>query len=365
LLGSYRDKALRIEHLAAAIGREALGHDEQTCRLAAQAARLAKTDLTTDMVREFTELQGTMGGIYARAEGLPEAVWKAIYFHYLPVAVEADAEPAPADLGSAAPTWLAVSLADKLDTIVGLVGTGEKPTGSRDPYGLRRAAHGVMRMLTDLDAFQGRSASAHPDLGQMLELAAREYPERAKLAEWPAADRNELLQFLLERLRHALESRGAAGRNVRAVTAGPIERLRPADAAAKVEALGDFAASAQFTQLATAFKRVKNIAGELKDRSPLPLETLGDALREPAEQALVEDLRRRLPAVDEAAGRQHFKTALASLSELGPSVDRFFTDVLVMTDDERLRTARLSLMAHLRDVVLRIGDVSEVVAAEK
>ena len=85
----------------------------------------------------------------------------------------------------------------------------------------------------------------------------------------------------------------------------------------------------------------------------------------PAEQALVEDLRRRLPSVDEAAGRLHFKTALASLSELGPSVDRFFTDVLVMTDDDRLRTARLSLMAHLRDVVLRIGDVSEVVAAEK
>ena len=111
---------------------------------AAQAARLAKADLTTDMVREFTELQGTMGGIYAREEGLPEEVWKAIYFHYLPVGVEADAPPTRAQLGKAAVTWAAVSLADKLDTIVGLFAAGEKPTGSRDPYGLRRAAQGVV-----------------------------------------------------------------------------------------------------------------------------------------------------------------------------------------------------------------------------
>ena len=117
----------------------------QPRRQAAQAARLAKADLTTDMVREFTELQGTMGGIYAREEGLPEEVWKAIYFHYLPVGVEADAPPSRAQLGKAAVTWAAVSLADKLDTIVGLFAAGEKPTGSRDPYGLRRAAHGVVQ----------------------------------------------------------------------------------------------------------------------------------------------------------------------------------------------------------------------------
>ncbi len=111
------------------------------------AARLAKADLTTDMVREFTELQGTMGGIYARDEGQPEEVWKAIYFHYLPVGVEADAPPTRAQLGKAAVTWAAVSLADKLDTIVGLFAAGEKPTGSRDPYGLRRAAQGVVKIL--------------------------------------------------------------------------------------------------------------------------------------------------------------------------------------------------------------------------
>src|SRR5438045_6803223 len=129
---------------------ESLGADAATAQYAATAARLAKADLTTDMVREFTELQGTMGGIYAREEGAPEEIWKAVYFHYLPVGVEPDAPPSRAQLGKAAVTWAAVTIADKLDTIVGLFAAGEKPTGSRDPYGLRRAAHGVFRTLVDL-----------------------------------------------------------------------------------------------------------------------------------------------------------------------------------------------------------------------
>ena len=135
-LGTYKEKAERIERLAGWIAREALGAPPRPPPTPRSAARLAKADLTTDMVREFTELQGTMGGIYAREEGLPEEVWKAIYFHYLPVGVEADAPPSRAQLGTAAVTWAAVSLADKLDTVVGLFAAGEKPTGSRDPYGL-------------------------------------------------------------------------------------------------------------------------------------------------------------------------------------------------------------------------------------
>ena len=130
-LGTYKAKAERIERLAGWIAREAFGASEEIAGHAARAARLAKADLTTDMVREFTELQGVMGGIYARADGLPEAVSKAIYFHYLPVGVEADAPPGRDELGEAAVTWAAVSLADKLDTIVGLFAAGEKPTGSR------------------------------------------------------------------------------------------------------------------------------------------------------------------------------------------------------------------------------------------
>src|SRR5207244_845830 len=135
-LGTYREKSERIERLAGWIAGEALGAGESVFSQAAQAARLAKADLTTDMVREFTELQGTMGGIYAKEEGLPEEVWKAIYFHYLPVGVEADAPPSRAQLGKGALTWAAVALADKLDTAVGLFAAGEKPTGAGDRYGL-------------------------------------------------------------------------------------------------------------------------------------------------------------------------------------------------------------------------------------
>src|SRR3954453_7493905 len=137
-LGSYRDKADRIERLAQWIAAEALGAGSDVAAQAARAARLSKSDLTADMGREFTELQGTMGGIYAREEGLPEPVWKAIYYHYLPIGVEADAAPSKAQLGGGAVTWAAVSVADKLDSVVSLMKAGERATGSRDPFGLRR-----------------------------------------------------------------------------------------------------------------------------------------------------------------------------------------------------------------------------------
>jgi glycyl-tRNA synthetase beta chain len=198
----------------------------------------------------------------------------------------------------------------------------------------------------------------------LLHLAAQGYPHLADWSRWRGEDIDELSRFLVDRLHHVLESRGADRRNVRAATTD-FDGLRPAEVAAKVEALGALAASAPFTQLATAFRRVKNIAAELKDQAPTELADLASTLREPAEIELLEGLRTRIPLVDEAAASQNYRAALAHLSELGPAVDRFFTDVLVMTDDLALRTARLSLMAHLRNAVRRIGDVSEVVAADK
>ncbi len=126
------------------------------------AGRLAKADLVTDMVRELTELQGTMGGIYAREEGLAEPIWRAIYYHYLPVAVEAAAPPSRAELGAAAVTWAAVSVADKMDTLVALFAAGERPTGTRDPFGLRRQAHGLLKTLVDLPDLTGLDAAGRP-----------------------------------------------------------------------------------------------------------------------------------------------------------------------------------------------------------
>ena len=158
-LGTYREKADRVAALAAWIASEAFGQPAAAAQ-AEQAGRLCKADLATDMVRELTELQGTMGGIYAREEGLPDAIWKAIYFHYLPIGVEAEAPPTRQHLGAAAVTWAAVSLADKLDSVVGMFTAGERPTGSRDPLGLRRQAQGAVKILADLPELTGHRSTA-------------------------------------------------------------------------------------------------------------------------------------------------------------------------------------------------------------
>ena len=214
-LGSYKAKALRLEALAAWIAREALGCSAEA-EAAAEAGRLAKADLATDMVRELTELQGTMGGIYAREEGRPEAVWKAIALHYLPAAADASAPPTSGDLGGAAASWAAVSLADKLDTLVGLFAVGERPTGSRDPFGLRRQAHGLFKLLVDLPAVTG--LTARPTLGALLDGAARELAAQGVILGGEA--QAALTAFLTERLTFVLEQRGYDVRNVRSVLAG-------------------------------------------------------------------------------------------------------------------------------------------------
>ena len=169
-LGSYKEKAERVARLAGWIAGEALGRPDAAAA-AERAGRLCKADLATDMVRELTELQGTMGGIYAREEGMPEQIWKAIYYHYLPVGVEADAPPSKGQLGTAGVVWAAVSLADRFDSVVGMYAAGERPTGSRDPLGLRRHAQGAVKILADLPELTG--VDRRVALGQLLEQAGR------------------------------------------------------------------------------------------------------------------------------------------------------------------------------------------------
>ncbi len=170
---------------------------------AAEAGRLCKADLATDMVRELTELQGTMGGIYARQDGRPEEVWKAIYFHYLPASVEVTSPPSKAQLGKAAVTWAAVSLADKLDTVTSMFSAGERPTGSRDPYGLRRAAQGIVRVLVDLPELTGL------DLRLSLRQLVRPAGVGADFSP-PVVD-EALWSFMADRIRYVLEQRGYVG----------------------------------------------------------------------------------------------------------------------------------------------------------
>lgn len=360
-LGSYRQKAERVEQLAGRVAAEALGQPD-LANEARLAGLLAKTDLATDMVGELPELQGLMGGIYARAQGAPEEVWRAIYHHYLPVAIERDAAPRREDLGKAAATWAAVSIADKLDTLVGMFYAGERPTGSRDPFGLRRQAHGLLRILIDLPELTGLSAAM--TIGQLRDL------DRPP-SERDAAVERSLSDFLRERLAYVLEQRGYDIRNVRAVTTGPLDEaqvvdLSPLQARRKLEVLPEFTDSADFRQLATAFKRVKNIARELPIAEFHRLEVAGPELRgslkEPAELALLDEHDRRKDIIQAVlrAG-DNFRAGFAEAARFGPAVDRFFTEVFVMVDDPALRAARLRLMRRLEQLILKLGDISEIV----
>ena len=361
-LGTYFEKAQRVETLARWIAAESLD-STASADMAATAGRLAKADLATEMVAELTELQGVMGGIYAREEGQPERVWKAIYFHYLPDSVGADAPPSRAQLGDAAVIWAAVSLADKLDTVVGMFHAGEKPTGSRDPFGLRRQAHGIFKVLVDLPALTG--LPARPTLDILLAQASNAF---APLDHWSAESRDAMSEFLLDRYRHVLEQRGFDGRNVRAVLQhSGFARLSPADALKRLEALPEFTVSPDFQKLAVAFKRVKNIARELPDTEWATSEAqepqLQALLKDPAEIALLDELERRGPAIDSVLkSGENLRRAFVEAAQFGPAVDRFFTEIFVMVDDAPLRKARLRLMKRLEQQILRIADISEIVS---
>jgi glycyl-tRNA synthetase beta chain len=346
-LGSYRDKTERTEKLARWIAAEAFGQPD-AAEHAACAAKLAKTDLTTDMVFEFPELQGTMGGVYAKAEGEPEQVWKAIYYQYLPIGVEADAPPSRQQLGTAAVTWAALSLADKLDTFVSLSGAGEKATGSRDPFALRRQVQGAVRILMDLPELTGIDREI--SLNSLLAEAGG-----AAGAAWSGDLAHAAEAFAIERVRYALEQRRIPLEVARAATAHAD--VRPLRARRIAEALQAVRASDDFQGLAVLFKRVKNIARELKEHAALDR----SVLVEPAEQALLAELDARRPRIEQAAAAHDYKKAFTEIAALRAPVDTFFTDVFVMADDARLRTARLTLMAGLRDLILDLADISEIV----
>jgi len=350
-LGTYWDKTARIEALAEWIARAVFGATEAQARQAAQAARLSKADLTTDMVREFTELQGTMGGIYAREEGLPEEVWRAVYFHYYPQAIESDAPPSRAQLGKAAMTWAPVSLADKLDTLIGLFAAGEKPTGSRDPYGLRRAAQGVIKLLVD-GADRPEPADGSMGLQEMIERAFSAFTSLPKVAEgWERA----LADFLAEREMHLFERRGFRSDEVRAVV--PVWWRRPQNALRRIEALAQARRAKEFETLALLFKRVKNITKDF-DR-PLTDE-MRAILVEPAERELLKAVESRWPKIDSALQREEYREAMKELGALSGPVDRFFVDVLVMAEDRSMREARLALLTALRRTIMNIADIAEI-----
>jgi glycyl-tRNA synthetase beta chain len=349
-LGTYADKAVRLTRLVDAMGAELGVLTKPEHDAAREAARLAKADLTTLMVREFPELQGVMGGIYLTAEGGQwEGVARAVRWHYHPLSVEEEAAPKGAVEGSDATVFGAVSLADKLDSLTGYFGLGLAPTGSSDPYGLRRAAQGAVRVL--LDFWHAGPDERRPSLRRLVAAALAGYEGRLKR---PAADvASELEAFFLDRLRYVLVARGYPADEVESVLGArePDALDDPHEAWLRLKALHRVRAEARedFEHLAVAFKRAKNILGEQK----APAVDAG-LLTEAAERELHAAVA-RLSGTDGS-----YEGRLRALAGLRAPVDRFFDDVLVMAEDEKIRANRLGLLSKALSLFYRIADISKL-----
>jgi glycyl-tRNA synthetase beta chain len=346
-LGSQASRTQRITAIARSIAAS-IGAEVDT---AARAATLAKCDLSTAMVGEFPELQGVMGRYYALADGEPAAVAQAIGEQYLPRGA-GDALPA-SDIGDA------VALAEKIDTLAGIFATGQKPSGTRDPFGLRRAAIGVLRIVLehrlelDLLALIGEAVRLQP----LPDIDTR-----------AAALVTEVYDFVFERLRaQYLEREASAGKGSAGISTEMFDAVlanRPAsllDFDARLRALLAFTATPAGASLAAANKRIANILKKSKlAETGSAMAVSGSLLREPAEQALQRDLDALRAPVEAAMHARRYSEALDRLAVLRAPVDQFFDSVLVNDPDEALRNNRLALLAQVRMLFAGIADLSRL-----
>jgi glycyl-tRNA synthetase beta chain len=334
-LGSLFDKSERVRGLARAIARSIQGDPQ----LADRAAQLGKCDLLTHMVGEFPELQGLMGRYYAQHDGEDPEVAEALREQYLP-RFAGDDLPATR-------TGMAVAIADKLDTISGIYATGQKPTGTRDPFGLRRAALGLLRISIErgLDL----------DLQQLIALALQSLPFKA-----PDNAAAEVYDYVIERLR-AYYVEGGAGIAVTPEMFDAVLATRPAsplDFDARLRALVRFLQLPDAASLAAANKRIANILRKSNE----PVGDAVDAARliDPAEQVLAEQVVAIARDVEPMFAARDYAPALQELAALRKAVDDFFDSVMVMADDAALRANRLALLKQMRGLFMRAADLSRL-----
>jgi len=369
-LGSLGDKTRRVSALAGEIAVAAGGSREHAQR----AAELCKCDLLTAMVGEFPELQGIMGTYYAQADGEPHEVAAAIREHYLPRAA--------GDQLPATRAGLAVAIADKLDTLAGIFAIGEKPTGTKDPFGLRRAALGVQRILIekalDLDLrkyIDQALAAVRADIERVRATAATAAePSQAAPGQRPASaaaaaadsTASEIYDFLMERLRaYYLDSAGAPPMpGQAAVTTEMFDAVlaarpgSPLDFDARLKALSTFLELPESASLTAANKRIANILRKANMTPPAEVDVLH--LRESAEVRLFDSMRALRDAVATATAQHEYAGALGRLAQLRPAVDAFFDQVMVMDENPQLRANRLSLLAQLQGLFAGVADLSRL-----
>ena len=332
-LGTQLDRLLRVQNLATQIGN-AIGADTTHV---ARAAELAKADLVTDMVGEFPELQGVMGRYYAKHDGEASDVAEAIADHYRP-RFAGDELPSN-NVGCA------VALADKLDTLVAFFGIGEKPTGDRDPFGLRRAALGVLRLLME--------RQLPLELPQLISWSAGTFPAGTLQADFEPA----LLGFITDRLRNLLKDQGEPQDVVEAVLG--INPARIDRIPARLAAVREFSAQPDALALAAANKRIGNLLKKVDNMAALgaPSSTL---LTEAPEKILFDQVTALAPTIDEAMRAEAYTDALMALAQVRASVDAFFEDVMVMAEDAQVRQNRLALLKALSDQMNAVADIARL-----
>ena len=357
-LGSMADKAARLEALAGAIAGHIAGAAADDSR---RAGRLCKADLLTEMVGEFPELQGVMGRYYALAQGDDGTVAQAIGEHYAPLG--------PSDACPTAPVSVAAALADKIDTLVGFFSIGEKPTGSRDPYALRRAALGVIRLivengvrlpLADVFAWAGAAYDASLDGGNGADDDDA-LPVATTVGDGAASVGAELLAFVADRLKVALREKGVRHDLIDAVFAvgneDDLVRLL-----ARVEALGAFLGTDDGANLLVAYRRAANIVRIEEKRDGVAYDAPVDTGRFVLDEERTLDLaldRARETASRRLAG-EDFAGAMAALAALRPPVDAFFDGVTVNAEDPDLRANRLALLSAITVVLNRAADFARI-----
>jgi len=354
-LGSYYDKTLRVQRLASWLA-ETIRQSGMAVRpgVVHKAALLAKTDLTTELVKEFTELQGIVGGLYAGVQKLDDdlrpdvqsEIAKAIYDHYKPESME-DAVPRTVE-------GAVLSIADKADSIAGMFALGLVPSGSKDPFALRRQANGIVKTMAE-HRLPFR-------LTEMMVDARAQYHGSAAEKKFANADyAGAIRSFFRERLEFYLkDARGYAYDVVSAVLAADSDDA--VDALARTEAVSKVRGSADFESISIAFKRMKNIlrqAAENKRRVANRVDPA--ALAEEPEKELAALIPQTASAVEKLRSTRNYEQALLEIAKLRPAVDKFFDKVMVMVDDDNLRANRLALLQTLVKEFSTIADFSEIV----
>ncbi|WP_137886134.1 glycine--tRNA ligase subunit beta [Pseudomonas sp. 2FE] len=329
-LGSVFDKAQRVAGLAAYVAERTDGDAQR----AARAGLLSKCDLATEMVGEFPEMQGIAGYYYALNDGEADDVALALNEQYMP-------RGAGAELPSTL-TGAAVAVADKLDTLVGIFGIGMLPTGSKDPYALRRAALGVLRILIEkqLDL----------DLAEAIAFAIQQFADKVKVEGLAA----QVQDFIFDRLRARYEDEGVEVSVYQAVRA--LTPTAPLDFDQRVQAVQAFRARSEAAALAAANKRVSNLLSKFDGQVPASVNVA--LLQEPAEQTLAQVVAAAAQAVAPLAAARCYREALEHLASLREPVDAFFEAVLVNAEDAAVRANRYALLAQLRGLFLGVADIS-------